>query len=87
MLFGLDVRRRICSMNEQLMSYVDCKSSLDILNNNESNEEIKEKIKTMISLMDDVIEIKKNDLHTEIKSFEEDFIKDIKEHRAFYGIE
>lgn len=86
MIFGIDIKRQIRLVNKQYIDYINIKSFLDILTKDETNEEIKAKLEIMIALINNVLKIKKNDLHEVIENNEEEFIEDIKEHKSFYGL-
>lgn len=89
MLFGIDVRRRIVRPNDKWMEYVDLKSHVNILKNDddETNSEILEKLEEISKIMDEVESIKRQEVHDAVKLFEQDFVKDVKENPFLYGLD
>lgn len=87
MIFGIDVRRRICNTDRKWMDYVDIKSHLKSLveDVDENNEEIKEKLKEALKIFEDIEALKRQDLHDEIHRFEQEFVKEVKTNQFLYG--
>jgi len=87
LIFGVDVRRRICRQHETWMQYIDIKSHLDNLrsDSDETNPEILNKLEMAYNIMKEIDSIKRQDMTDEIKRFEEDFVKEVKENKFLYG--
>ena len=87
MIFGIDVRRRICTQNNKWMEYVDLKARLDNLRSDdeETNSKILHKLEMAYNIMEEVESIKRQDVHDAINQFEKDFVKEVKENKFLYG--
>lgn len=86
MIFGIDVRRRICKLDRKWMDYVDIKSHIKCLvdDEEESNEEIKEKLKEALEIFKEIEMLKRQDFNDEVKQFEQEFAKEILANPEWY---
>ena len=85
-LFSLDVRRRICSKDRAWMDYVTLKTDISLMKDNEQNEEIRTKLERVQNILEDVVELKKEEMKEEIDKFEKEFTKEVLENDEFYSM-
>lgn len=77
MIFGIDVRHKICNNNETWMNYVDLNATACLLRSDEEDPEIREKLNDIVRLTSEIVELKKKTLHEIIKNFEKEFVIDV----------
>lgn len=89
MIFGIDIRRRICKPNSKWMDYIDLKTRLNLLrsDDDETNPEILHKLDMAYNIMEEIEALKKSELRDVINQFEKDFVKEVKENKFLYGDE
>ena len=84
MIFGIDVRKRICKQNEEYMEYIELKTRVGFLRDEEKNPDAKSALSDICDALDILAGVKKESLREEINQFEKDFVKDIFENEGFY---
>ena len=84
MIFGIDVRRRICKKYMDWMEIVNLKAEMKQKKEAQSDEKTEEKFDKIIELLDEILEDKVFEMKLEIDQFELDFAKDVFENRDFY---
>ena len=84
MMFGIDVRRRICRGSVEWMNFVNMKTEIELKKKDELDPETIENLEEIDKILDCIIETKKEEMKKEIESFEKDFAKDIFENEGFY---
>ena len=87
MIFCIDVRRRICNPYNKWMEYVNMKTHFKTLSedDDETNSEIKEKLKDVLKILEEVEAIKRQETRDVIHDFESDFVKEVKNNKFLYG--
>jgi gas vesicle protein len=83
-IFGIDIRRRVCKKYEEWLSMVELGCQFKNILEDETSEETRKLLEDIKSKIDQVIDIKKEEMNTSIHDFEREFVKEVIENKGFY---
>lgn len=86
MIFNIDVRHVVCKKVAERTKLIELRSNLDILRKEEidENPQIVNKLKEVIAIMDEIIDLKMNEEKEVLNKFEKDFVTDVLNDTDFY---
>ena len=86
MIFSIDVRHTVCKKVAERTRLIELKTDLDYIRKDEidNNQQIADKLKEAIAIIDDVIELKVEEEKEVIHKFEKDFVDDVLHDTEFY---
>ena len=86
MIFTIDVRQIVCRKFEERRSLIELKARHDIIRKEEidKNEKIANKLLDVIAIMNEIIDLKKDEEKEVLNKFERDFVADVLNNTDFY---
>lgn len=86
MIFNVDVRHVVCKKVAERTKLIELRTHLDIIRKEEidKNEKIANKLKDIIAIMNEIIDLKTDEEREILNKFEKDFVIDVLNDTDFY---
>ena len=78
--------RRVIGKHDKYMDFVSVHSELKVLLDRETDKVVRSKIEKIMSKVDKIIDIKREEYNESVKEFNSEFVKDVLDNPEFHKI-